>query len=443
MPAPALLEPLPDSPLAEPECRKPRILIVARWPVGGIRTHLSTNCPALVNAGYRCTFVVPQDESLPDVRDALEGLPGTEFVSVPVRGHDCTLWRSVRALLQSGRFGLVHAHGLTAAAHTALATLGEKVPFLVTLHEPLRQAQFPGLAGACKRWLLGRALARASAIVTVSEDSRANLLRTFPNLRKLAMARIHAISNGIDASRFPSANHEETSDLRQELGLDEDVILIGYLGRFMPEKGFGLLLEATRRLVKHGGVRRFHVVAFGSSDYRREYQHLIEQRALGRHITLRDFVADVVPVLEQLDLVVVPSLWEASSLVSMEAMAAGVPVLGSDCPGLREVLRGTPSRTVKAGEVSALEVGLREALADLWTADAQDFAPRARERFNNERSARRLLRLYDKLTSCSASRRTGVSPVLAAPPATPATRGASRTGETPVLRWEAAREVTP
>jgi glycosyltransferase involved in cell wall biosynthesis len=102
-------------------------------------------------------------------------------------------------------------------------------------------------------------------------------------------------------------------------------------------------------------------------------------------------------VLRQLDLVVVPSLWEASSLVSMEAMAAGVPVLGSDCPGLREVLRGTPSRTVRAGDAGALARGLREALQAPWAAAARAFAPAARARFDNARSARRLTALYGEL----------------------------------------------
>ena len=104
-----------------------------------------------------------------------------------------------------------------------------------------------------------------------------------------------------------------------------------------------------------------------------------------------------------MDLVVVPSLWEASSLVSMEAMAAGVPVLGSDCPGLREVLRGTPSRTVEAGDPDALRHGLHLALTRPWTEAARSFAPAARARFDNACSARRLLNLFDRLTGKESS----------------------------------------
>jgi glycosyltransferase involved in cell wall biosynthesis len=366
---------------------------VVRWPVGGIRTHLSCNYSFLGDRGFRCTFVVPDDDSLPAVRETLGALPGSELIGVPVRGRECPLWQTVRPLLQSGRFALAHAHGLTAAAHATFAALGSDVPLLITLHEPLRQAQFAGLRGSCKRWLLGRGLARAAGIITVSQDSRDNLLRWFPNLRKHT-ARIHAIANGIDTEPYRDPDDGDRVDLRRQLGIEESTTLIGFLGRFMPEKGFPLLLEAVRRLVVHGGVPSFHVVAFGSGDYRREHQRQIEALGLTRHVTLRDFVPSVAGVLRRLDLVVVPSLWEASSLVSMEAMAAGVPVLGSDCPGLREVLRGTPSRTFRTGEIAALECSLRAALDELWTDEARDFACMARERFDNLRSARRLAGLY-------------------------------------------------
>jgi glycosyltransferase involved in cell wall biosynthesis len=108
---------------------------------------------------------------------------------------------------------------------------------------------------------------------------------------------------------------------------------------------------------------------------------------------------DVRPLLRQLDLLAVPSLWEASPLLPMEAMTAGVPVLGTDCIGLREVLRDTPSRVVRAGDEEELARGLRAALANPWTELARDFAPFARARFDNRPSARMLVDLLGKLAT--------------------------------------------
>ncbi len=364
--------------------RPDSLLVIARWPVGGIRTHLGYNHSAIRAAGWRSTLVVPDDDSLAPLKTTLEG---ADFVPT---SHS-RLWRAAWPLVRRHR--LVHAHGMTAAAHAALATIGSGVPLVVTLHEPLRDPQFRGVAGWVKRRLLALALGRASAVVTVSQDARDNLIGYFPGLDR---GRLHVIPNGIDAARYADA--APTGTLRQELNLRPGTVLVGYLGRFMPEKGFPLLLDAVARLAAHGPGRPFHVVAFGSSDYRREYQKRIEGSGLSALVTLRDFVPDVRPVLGQLDLVAVPSLWEASSLVSMEAMCAGVPVLGSDCPGLREVLRGTPSRTVPAADGAALEGGLRDALNGPWTAAARAYAAAARQRFDVRRSAARLVDLYASLT---------------------------------------------
>ncbi len=394
----------PRQPVGRLAPARRRALVVARWPVGGIRTHLGYNYPFLVEAGYRCTFVGPASGALDVLRDGLAG-PEPGLVAVPVRGKRCGLWRAARRLLRSGDFDLVHSHGLTAAAHVTLANLGLGVPHVVTLHEPLRAEQFPGPVGALKRWLLARALARAGAVITVSDDARANLLEHFVALRRRP-ERLHTLPNGVDAARYGErdtlAACPTGDDLRRRLGLSEITTLVGFLGRLMPEKGLPVLLDAVEKLGPD--CPPFHVACFGSSDYRAEYQRAVERRGLAGRVSLLDFVPDVRPVLRQLDLVVVPSLWEASSLVSMEAMASGVPVLGSDCPGLREVLRGTPSRTVRAGDAGALAEGLREALAGLWTEEARAFAPVARERFDNARSARRLAAIYDELVVLGALR---------------------------------------
>src|SRR5262249_32640416 len=117
---------------------RPRVLIVARWPVGGIRTHLLANYTALREAGFRFTFVGPADESLDSLRAGFGNIEEAGFVGAPVENRRCRLWPVVRGLLREGRFGLLHSHGVTAAVHAALANLGLGVPHVATLHEPLR-----------------------------------------------------------------------------------------------------------------------------------------------------------------------------------------------------------------------------------------------------------------------------------------------------------------
>jgi glycosyltransferase involved in cell wall biosynthesis len=370
-----------------------RVLVAVRWPVGGIRTHNLYNYPGAAEQGFRFTFVGPADVTFQKFEESLGCLPDSEFVGVPVRGPRCRMWPSVRRQLRTGRFALLHSHGLTAAAHGVLGAWGTGVPHLATVHDVLRPEQFPRWRGRLKRWLMGRLLRRVDDFILPGHDVHANLVGYLPVLRR-GPCRLHVIPNGIDTAHYADRDRA-TQDLRQRLGLGPETWLVGFLGRFMQQKGFLPLLSAIERLLARGLPAPFHLVALGSGDYTREYRRQVEQRGLTAWITMLDAVADVQPVLGQLDLLVMPSLWEALPLLPMEAMAAGVPVLGSDCPGLREVLRDTPSCMVPAGDVDALARGLRDALAEPWTAAARAFVPEACKRFDNARSAARLVELFE------------------------------------------------
>ncbi len=370
-----------------------RVLVVVRWPVGGIRTYLLYNYPELAAAGYRFTFVGPDDASFRVLREELADWEGAEFVPAPVRGRRCALWRPCRRLLRTGRFALIHSHGVIAGAQAAVANVGAGVPHVMTAHDVFRPVHAAGLAGRARLWLLGRLLRGVDTLVAVGGDVRANFLEYLPTLAT-SRCRLVCIPNGIDAGRFAEP-HGDADDLRARLGVGGDVPLFGFLGRFMEQKGFLPLLDALSLLVAET-TAPFHLLAMGSGDYEREYRREAERRGLANRISFVPFVPDVAPVLRQLDLLLVPSLWEAYPLLAMEAMAAGTPVLGSDCIGLREVLRDTPSLVARADDAEDWCRALRETLAAPRHEEARAFAEEARARFDVAPAARRLREVCDE-----------------------------------------------
>ncbi len=374
-----------------------RVLVAVRWPVGGIRTHLLYNYPTIAKLGYAFTFVLPADDTLVAFRASIEPALGpTKCLGVPVKGKHCGLWREVRRQLQTGQYDVMHSHGLTAAAQSAVANLGLGVPHVATLHDVFRPCHFAGINGTCKRVALGFLLRQIHKLIPVSEDVRFNLLEYLPSLRSHDSA-IVTIPNGIRVGNAVTACGNAT-DLRRLLGLFGNVRLVGFLGRFMEQKGFVPLIHALHKLIEtRSSGPPFHLVAVGSGDYRKEYEAIARRLGLGNHLTILDFRPDIRPILSQLDLLVIPSLWEASSLLGMEAMMLGVPVLGTDCIGLREVLRGTPARVVAAGDAEALAKGLRDALDSPWTEEAMAFAATARSRFDNTSSARKLAAVFEEV----------------------------------------------
>ena len=377
-----------------------RVLAVVRHPVGGVHTHILYTYPFLARRGYQFTFVVPALETSRPFRREVESWEGTEVFCAPVSGRRQKKPRFVgvtRRLLRQRRFSLIHSHGLGATVQVVFANLGFGVPHIATSHDAFHQEYLPGVLGRAKLACLGTVLARVDKMVTVSHDARRNHLEHLPFQRQRER-RIAVIRNGIDVERFRDGDRHSPGELRQRLALSDRVFLIGFLGRFMPVKGFHVLVGALEHLLRESSQQPFHLVAVGSDDCLRNYQADVKRRGdFARHITFLPYVPDVNPLLRQLDLLVMPSLQEACGLLAMEAMVAGVPVLGTDCTGLREVLRGSPSVTVPPNDSRALAEAIRDAIDNPWKEEAASYAPTAKQRFDVTHTAKKLLSLFEQL----------------------------------------------
>jgi glycosyltransferase involved in cell wall biosynthesis len=354
-----------------------RVLLVVRFPIGGIRTHLKYVYPLVHRElpDLEITLVTPRT----DQSEALE----RDLSSVPIKyvylNAACTprmLAGSVHRELAGGRFTLAHSHGFTAATATALVAKLHRVPHLTTVHDVLLDRQFAGARGLARKRGMKFLLGRIDCLLAVSEDVKKNLTSHFgPGFAR----RVQVVRNGILTRPVLEARPR---DLRAELGLGTETLLIGFFGRFMGQKGFRYLVEAIGSLRERPGEGRFHVAAFGGGGFVREERAAIEQAGLMPAFSFFPFEPDVAGALKSVDVVVIPSLWEASSLLGMEAMVAGVPVIGTDCIGLSEVLAGTPARIVPAGDGRALADALTQEALSSSRAAAQAFIPLAAERFD-------------------------------------------------------------
>ena len=180
---------------------RPRVLLVARWPISGVRAHLLANYSGLVR-GRLSLHVCRSRRRI--VGAVAGGIRRHRGIGIRRRagGEPALPAVAGRARSASRRtFRPAPRHGLTAAAHTALANLGIGVPHLVALHKPLRPNQFPGWLGCLKRWMLRHALQQADAIVTASDDARANLLEHVPALLGHA-DRLLTVADDIPTERW-------------------------------------------------------------------------------------------------------------------------------------------------------------------------------------------------------------------------------------------------
>lgn len=366
-----------------------RLLLVVRWPVGGIRTFMRY-VYSHFSAEYYSFVLIAPDQA--ETHVLLQDLAGLDITYYPVSENPGSfeLARAVFRQLVTGSIDLVHSQGFTSGICSSLPATFTRTPHLLTVHETLNDNQFSGYSGFFKRVGMEIALSLINEVQSVSHDAQANLLEFFPLLRE----RCLVIPNGIEVGRFQQA---DPRNLHKELLVDNDCFLIGFFGRFMKPKGFVYLVDAVAQLLQSQTLHKnFLVVAFGEGGFIREEKAALHERGLDEYFRFLPFTPNVAGVVKGLNLVAMPSLWEACPLLPMEVLTCGTPLVASNCIGLREVVQDTPAIVVQAGDGNSLAEGIRFCIEHDLRQKFIEYAPIAAKRYDVTTTVEQL---YDLLNS--------------------------------------------
>jgi glycosyltransferase involved in cell wall biosynthesis len=381
-----------NTPCADVRTR-PRILAVVRWPVGGIRTWCRYVYRHSALNAFDIEVIVPDIE---EARHLVEDLRDTEVRTTLVNGGSTMgFGRSVVNRIVRNSYALVHSHGFTSGVASSLARAVRRTPHLITQHDVVLKDQYRDFWGRCGRLAIGMMLRDAAAVQSVSHAAAANLKEAFPAVFSNGRS-VTVIRNGIESSRFLEA---EPEDIRALCGVPDRAIVVGFFGRFMAQKGFRYLVEAIANYEKsRTNELPLFVLAVGGGGYRREEQSRIASLGLASYFRFIDFTPNVAGLIKGVDVVVMPSLWEACGLLAMEALVAGTPLVVSSCDALREVVDGSPAVVVPMRYPQALLHAIIELGFSACKPKFEQFGRIAAQRFDAEQTAHGIADLYSRLT---------------------------------------------
>lgn len=278
--------------------------------------------------------------AVPDGVTGYSDLPDLADANAAIR----TLGVDLAMTVGTAGTDLVHSHTWYANMAGHFSKLLHGVPHVVSAHslEPLRPWKAEQLGGGYRvsSWAEKTAYEAADGIVAVSNGMRDDILRCYPAIDP---AKVEVIHNGIDLSGWvaPAKDDPERLATLAEYGIDESRPLIVFVGRVTRQKGLPYFLRAAEQLPADVQL----VLCAGAPDtpeIAKEVEGLVENLQ-----SKRDGVVLIEKMLPRKELVaiesaattfVTPSVYEPLGIVNLEAMAVGIPVVGTATGGIPDVI---------------------------------------------------------------------------------------------------------
>lgn len=294
------------------------------------------------------------------------------------------LWRFLR-LIRKEQIQLIHAHEFDAIVHGTLAAVIARIPLVATIH------------GKNYYWentirrMAYRLVSRYAHIVTVSED-----LKGFVTQRTgIATGRIRVVYNGVDS--FPDIEPNEQTQLRHEIGLDDNDQIVGAVGSLYPVKGHRYLIEAVPAIIRACPRARFLLIGRGAQETQLKDQ--VKELGIERYVHFLGLREDIGKLLSIMDVFALPSLSEGLSVATLEAMASAKPVVATRVGGNAElVAEGETGMLVPSEDSDALAEHITELLLNRMHARTlgQNGRARVEKRFRMSIMLNEYRKLYEE-----------------------------------------------
>ena len=369
--------------------------------VGGVSRSISSFADEFRRLGHNVLTVAPEFE--PPVEGevgvlrvpALKHFNGTDFsVPVPTPGL-------VAAAVDQFQPDIVHAHHPFLLGGTALRIAQSRgLPLVFTHHTMYDQfthyvsgdpdSESPSLGQFVASLVAG--YANLCDAVIAPSDSVAELLRG-----RGVEVPIEVIPTGIDTPRFARG---DGADFRREHKIPLDAFVVGYVGRLAPEKNLDFLAQATAAFLAQRPRTWFVVV--GSGPCEESIRAVHKAAGVADRLLLAGTCAGqpLIDAYHAMDVFAFASKSETQGMVLAEAMAAGLPVVALDGPGVREVVEDAVNGRLLREEDAAVF-----AAAVAWIMDRPEesrgelsrAAHGTAERLSLPRMAQRELDLYERV----------------------------------------------
>lgn len=310
-----------------------RVMLITEPGVDGVFRHVEALAHFLLKQGHRVDLVYSSvrgsdrlGELVDRVSDSGGRLLDLKVGNVP-GPRDLSALLSLRRLVTVADPDVIHAHSSKAGALVrALRALGVRQPIFYTPHA------YYGM-GAPTGWKtqifsgIERLLGGVGTTFNLSGCELDHAQRTLGVPRE----QLRLIPNPVDTQRFAPSWPDDRQRLRRELGLPDDALLLGSVGRLAFQKDPITLYRSFAVALRE--VKNLWLYHLGTGELADECARLAVELGVKDRIIRRDYMSDPLPFYQVIDAAVLTSRYEGLSFAVLEALACDLPVILSEVPG--------------------------------------------------------------------------------------------------------------
>ncbi|MCF6324173.1 MAG: glycosyltransferase [Gammaproteobacteria bacterium] len=310
----------------------------------------------------------------------------TSFTRSP--GFDRNLIKKIRSHIKEHNITVLHCHQYTPWVYGVLAAFATATKVVFTEH-----GRFYPDSSNWKRKLINPLLHKITAATTAISSATKDALATHENL---PIKDIQVIYNGISSLVI---DQNQVTQLRKSLDISEKTLCLGTVARLDPIKNHSMMLKAFRQVLDSGIDAKLLIV--GDGEMRDDIEVLIKTLSLSQQVIMTGYQAKPHHHLALMDIYLLSSLSEGTSMTLLEAMSIGKPCVVTDAGGNPEIIKhGINGLVTPNDNANAFANGIVIIATD--TSSKESMAKKAYQIFEEKFSATSMVAqfhsLYKKIT---------------------------------------------
>lgn len=242
-------------------------------------------------------------------------------------GIDTTLISQVRTYIQDHRIDILHCHQYTPYVYGLLASFGTSAKVIFTEH-----GRFYPDRIRWKRYLLNPILSLFTDVIVCISQATADALVKYENFPR---RKVGVVYNGIKSTKHKFSQQDKFA-LIKKLGLSDTDIILGTISRLDPIKNQKMMINAFALVVKQSP--NVKLVLIGDGSIRTELEQHAQNIGVYEKIIFTGFIVNPQSYFCLIDVFLLPSLSEGTSMTLLEAMAFSIPCVVTDVGGNPEIV---------------------------------------------------------------------------------------------------------